>query len=254
MIFSKIGRIKRFGSIWESKLEQYVHRDSLSMRVAAKRLNVDTKTVISHIRLIGNSCLSDKINDGVNEALQTECRQKWLQLIKANPSLSKTALRRIDGTTFSWLYRHDRDWLNGLNYKAEIITPKSRVDWINRDKEILSVVIKAVNELLNPNLEPQRITIGKIGKVTDLRSLLEKHLKKMPQTKRYIEASIETIEDYQRRRIKWHVRNKLSCGDIAQGWDIARLAGIRKDCPIDIETIINEETVKMGFDFTKENL
>lgn len=38
-----------------------------------------------------------------------EARRDWVHLIKANPKLSKSNLRELDVTLFTWLLRYDQE-------------------------------------------------------------------------------------------------------------------------------------------------
>lgn len=69
-------------------------------------------------------------------------RQAFLNAILANPELSRKELRKLNGAGFSWLYRHDQDWLTErLSTTKAISRPKkqfirrARVDWNTRDQE-----------------------------------------------------------------------------------------------------------------------
>lgn len=69
-------------------------------------------------------------------------RQAFLNAILANPELSRKELRKLNGAGFSWLYRHDQDWLTErLPTTKTISRPKkqfirrARVDWNTRDQE-----------------------------------------------------------------------------------------------------------------------
>ncbi|MDY4544294.1 MAG: TnsD family Tn7-like transposition protein [Bacilli bacterium] len=46
-------------------------------------------------------------------------REKWLQVIKDNPNLSKSEYKRIGKGLYSWLYKNDNEWF-------EKITPKKK--------------------------------------------------------------------------------------------------------------------------------
>ena len=77
--------------------------------------------------------------------------------------------------------------------------------------------------------QPIRITVGRIGKNIELKALLDKHLDKLPKTRKYLELVIETLEDYQIRRIQWAVKELNNRGEEIKEWKILRLAGLRKN-------------------------
>ena len=122
----------------------------------------------------------------------------------------------------------DLAWLNANSPKPK--KPKSsvdRVDWSVRDNEILDRVQSAVDKMLMEN-KPVRITVGKIGTTLGCKALLEKHLDKLPQTRKYLDAVKENVEDFQIRRIQWAIAELNNNGEDIKEWKILRLAGLRR--------------------------
>lgn len=73
-------------------------------------------------------------------------------------------------------------------------------------------------------------------------SLIEKLLDKLPKTKTYLDKHLETREQYQIYRIKWAC-NKLFLENEEQiiEWKVRRLAGLREDLQITVETALRNE-------------
>ena len=57
--------------------------------------------------------------------------------------------------------------------------------------------------------------------------MLEKRLSKLPRTNEYLESTVETLRDFQIRRVKWATKECEREGYDLQWWRIARIAGIR---------------------------
>ena len=74
---------------------------------------------------------------------------------------------------------------------------------------------------------PERITIGLVGKKVGKSALLEKHLKKLPLTNAYLSSKVETVQDFQKRRIKW--ATETSDEPDISWWKVAKRAGIRDE-------------------------
>jgi Tn7-like transposition protein D len=130
-------------------------------------------------------------------------REDWTNLQLQYPDATKTELRKLSAATYAWLYRHDRDWLNGNSPALQQPTATNeRVDWVKRDLEVLDRVKLAVAAMLLAR-KPQRLTISGIGKAIGLLALLEQHLKLMPMTGDYLGNVMESIEDFQIQRIMW---------------------------------------------------
>lgn len=257
----KITKIIAFGPVWEAKLKELVEM-RLSLRETARLLKVDPTTVKKYARNLrlktyyqGKNQIKEKVKDNI-KSMENEndklniCRQRWLDLMKQYPNKGKTELRRINGALFSWLYRNDRDWLNENSPELRSTTNiNSRVDWEQRDEEILEKVKAAVDEMLATDTKPQRITISSAGSKAGIRPLLEKHLDKLPKTKAYLEGYTESIKDFQIRRIKWAIQELQNEGQELKLWRIYRLAGIRQEN----EAALKAEVLKLinGLDLKK---
>lgn len=225
----KIGRVKEFGEVWESKLKE-LFQMNLSMREIARRLKVDVNTVKKYGQKLGETEaeLGNKSKD--NLINKDSFRNKWLDLQKQYPEKSKTELRKVNSGLYTWLYRNDREWLNSNSpKKKQITTVNNRVDWEKRDVEILELVKTIVDEILNSNDKPERVTISRVGKKVDKLSLLEKHLSKLPRTNEYLLQNVESVRDYQIRRIKWAIKECEKVGYDLQWWRVAKIAGIREE-------------------------
>lgn len=164
----KIGRIKQFGDIWLKELNYLINEEKLSFRACAKKLKVDTKTVIKYANK--DSVVKNEKKENQNQGI----RNLWLELISEFPKYSRTELRKINPSLYMRLYRNDKEWL--FKNSPEKVNKKinnQRVNWHVRDLQILEEVQDAFNELEN-SVKPIRITISKLGKLIKRSSLLEK--------------------------------------------------------------------------------
>lgn len=251
----RIGRIKAFGTVWEGKLKKYVEDEKLSMRETARRLNVDPNTVKKYASALGLNCSwdSESCNSGVSkrndcssqtdtyESKKAQYRSLWIDTIKKNPGKSAAALRNAAEDVYMWLYKNDKIWLNTNTPKLDIRKNKAnRVDWKERDNQLFKQVRKSVNEILHADSKPTRITVSRIGKVTGNLALLEKHLDKLPLTKRYLLDHIESIEAFQKRRVIWAANELNKSGEELKKWKIIRKAGIRSEYKEEIDGAIDE--------------
>jgi hypothetical protein len=220
----RIGTIKQFGPVWEDKLQQLVQIEKLSYYAAAKQLHVDIGTVKKYAnKEIDN--VSSVITDEQNLLLEKQAQ--WLQLQTQYPDLSKTGLRKIAPALYTWLYRHDRKWLNENSPQKQASPPiNKRVDWNRRDEELLIKVQKAVKRLYSSE-KPVQINVSRVGKEIGKLALLERHLDRLPLTSAYLNRVIETRERFQIRRVQWAAKQLFKCqGDVVE-WRIRRLAGLK---------------------------
>ena len=245
-----IGRVITYGRVWEGKLRELVEVKKLGLRATARELRVDPNTVKRYVALLNltPAWTKNKPQFKQKKALSTEIegikepkKDIWLNLQQENPELSKTELRKLAPDIYTWLYRHDRKWLNQNSPKLKQPKPSiHRVDWSVRDQEILSQAQSAVRKLRRAK-KPVRITIGKVGTTIGLKALLEKHLDKLPETQAYLESVTETIEDYQIRRIEWALKELNSKGEEIKEWKILRLAGLREDLSDKVKRFLEKQ-------------
>ena len=234
----KVGRIKSFGSVWEKKLIQLL-TNKMGLRETARIMKVDSKTIKLQAPKLGlktqwtyTDCeKNQEKNENPNYCnLQEYHRNAWIEVKAAYPDKSKTELRKIAKSHFIWLYRHDREWLDiNSPEHQKLQCTNGRVDWVKRDSEVLQEVKKAVEAIRDSKEKPVKISLGRIGIICGLQGLLEKHLDKMPQTKRYIDKVAETDDSFRRRRIVWAVQELTNSGEELKLWKVMRMAGIRKE-------------------------
>ncbi|WP_400247953.1 TnsD family Tn7-like transposition protein [Niallia sp. JL1B1071] len=96
-----------------------------------------------------------KDNDLINER-----RSEWIQLQKEFPFLLKTKLREKVPAVYTFLYRNDRNWLNENSPELQKVeTINNRVNWLERDQEVLKNIRKVVEDINSRNGKPLRITV-----------------------------------------------------------------------------------------------
>jgi Tn7-like transposition protein D/TniQ len=251
----RIGKIIQFGSVWQEKLKKLVEVQQLSLRETARELNVAPRTVcryVSKLKLTSywktfkdnqltevEDIPEQNIDSTVDVKLQQ--REAWLNLQQQHPEASKTTLRKLAPATYTCLYRKDREWLD-MNSPSlqKPISSVAKVDWDERDKQILEKAKNSVQLLLDEN-KPARITISRVGKTIGLLALIEKHIDQMPLTKAYLDSVTETVEDFQIRRIKWAIKQLDDNGEDILRWKVVRVARLREDCSERVKAVLETE-------------
>jgi len=243
-------RIVDYGPQWHEKLLELVGQPNISVRKVSIELGVDPKTVERHLKKLRSLDLgeSHKGTESVHQAKTMKYRSSWYELLKLYPNDTQTALRKRAPATFTWLYRHDREWL-------KINTPQHRrpksskpvLDWKQRDLEMKDQAEKAVQTLEDKPGKPVKITVTAIAREMGMLARIEHYREKLPQTWHYISSMAETREDYAVRRIRWVAEQYIQESSTPAKWQLIKKAGIRDDLmPAlmnDIEhacTIINE--------------
>jgi hypothetical protein len=247
----RIGHVKAYGSVWEEKLRELVETRKLNVHEIASQLNIDPRTVKRHAMLLGletpwkslPQSLEEpsKNNETRLEKIRVKHRSDWKALQKQHKGLSKTALGRLAPSTYDWLRKKDKEWLDQNSPKSSItVTGNNRVNWEKRDERILAQVKNAVQLTLSAQ-KPIRITIGRIGSTIGQLRLLEQQLDKMPLTKAYLESVTEEVEDYQVRRIKWAIKFLEEQGEKVTLAKTRRLAGLRSSQSQKVRVILDSE-------------
>jgi hypothetical protein len=256
----KIGKTIAFGEVWEEKLRELVEQQKLGLRAVARELKVDTRTVSRYVSRLQLESHWEKrklpsdaqahplrvVEPKVPEIspqlpipkVQREC---WLGLQERYPQATKTMLRKLSPATYTWLYRHDRAWLKDNSPAWQQPTAvNERVDWVKRDLEVLDRVKASVDSIQQAEI-PVRVTMSRIGKSIGLLALLEQHLDLMPLTGAYLATVVESIDDFQIRRIRWAVGELDRRGERVLTWRVMRLAGLGEDYSDRVGAVLEKE-------------
>ncbi|MED3782509.1 TnsD family transposase [Heyndrickxia sporothermodurans] len=213
-------RVKAYGHVWMEKLQEYSKLD-IGLRELSRKMGADPNTIKRYLD-------HEKEGNPAKASAHSEAdRKKWLSLQSQNPNKNVKQLRQEEKALYMRLYRNDREWMKKNSPKTKRVAPPDRIDWAKRDEEMLTGVSKVVEELLNSEEKPIRVTIGKVGYLIGERALLEKKLDKMPKTKSYLQEKVETVEQFQERRILYTIKECKRKGEELVPWKILRSAGIK---------------------------
>ncbi len=158
--------------------------------------------------------------------LGSERRAAWLEAMRSRPAVGTKALRQEFPALYAWLYRNDLEWLKSHQPPIRTRSPKARVDWTARDKELAESVLVAAEQLRT--IQPRsRVTKTLIGRTIGRLSILEKWAPKLPRTVAALEAVCETVEEYRHRRIRETVVRLQLDGKPMAFSTFYRLAGLR---------------------------
>lgn len=223
-----------YQQLWDSRLIELCNT-GLSIRAIASIIGSTPKTVRRHIDRLGIEPFW-KYNGGgqfvYKKYTDTEefkqrrdmARNEWLQLHKDNPDKSSNKIRKEHDGVYTWLSRYDKDWLQN-NYRSASTKPSGTVDWKKRDMEWLPKIKEVVEEMRIG--KPQRITWSTVGSKLGISGWLAKRKNKLPLIKEYMESVVETLEEFQVRKIKWAVKELESEGKELTLWNIVEIAGVK---------------------------
>lgn len=142
---------------------------------------------------------------------------------------NKTFLSDKDRAVYTLLYRHDNEWLKMNSPKKKVgIVQELLVDWDKRDEEVLELVKVDVDALITSDDKPERITKTLVAKKINKVTLLQRNLKRLPRTEAFLNNNIESLEEFQLRRVKWAIRELAKEGEVKE-WDVIIKAGLSKN-------------------------
>ncbi|WEG12606.1 TnsD family Tn7-like transposition protein [Pullulanibacillus sp. KACC 23026] len=221
----RIGRKKAFGEVWQAKLEELA-RQNFSMREIARKLGADSITVKKYLT---EKIEINKAGYEINKFQLQQYKNEILDEIKKNPYLSRKALREKIKKQYIFLYRHDKQWLmeNLPNYKRKH-QPTKKVDWEKRDKDYVKCIKKLYKKLLKEE-NTVRITISVLGNRLGILANLEKHLEKLPNTKKLLEEITESVERYQIRRCCRVIDQMILENEQVHLWRIQLIAAVKSN-------------------------
>lgn len=238
----KIGRVKEFGPVWTEKLRNMYSSGKYSIREISRVLGVDSKTVNKYANSKSNG-IKIKHQVNTNETLKYN-RNVYLKLRDEYPDYSITELRKLNPTIYKWLYKNDNNWfINNLPPSRTRNRSRKLVDWGKRDDEYsLLIIEEAIN--LYIELPLVRVTKTKIYQRLDLQARFENNINKMPISKSILLDVVETVEEFQIRRIRFYSEQlRQSRGQLMIS-KLMRAAGIKTTSNKHIEEILHEEINK----------
>ncbi|MCP3776685.1 TnsD family transposase [Paenibacillus sp. MZ04-78.2] len=200
-----IGRIKQFGEVWEKRFDELQLRTDLTIRKKAELLGVHYSTVYAKIKS------NPKVASGFSNS----------DIV----SKERAACRTISKTRFKVPSR------NAI---------RSRVNWEERDRKLLPAILQAVSDIKSATDKPIRITLPEIGRRISKLSLLEKKLVALPRCKALIKSEVETLQQFQLRRVNIAARKLFEEGLSVVRWKVIRKAGLRKEIAYQLNNEIDK--------------
>lgn len=238
---------------WEDKLVELCKQD-LSIREIAITLDSTPKTIRKNIDRLGIEPFW-KYNGGgmfIYKAYrdtddfnvrQKDAREKWLDLMKTNLKLSRNNLKKLDEGVYTWLIRHDKDWLD--NSTPTIKNHYASMDWGSRDEELLTQVKEVVRKMKVG--KPERIRWTTIGGKLGINGWFSKRKDKLPKVKEYLDLVEETLQDFQMRKIKWAIEELESEGIIISKWKLIEKSGVNVKYIFDLRDKVSQLLREKGY-------
>lgn len=134
----------------------------------------------------------------------SERREKWLKLIEENKGATRNELKEKGKGLHTWIFRHDREWYEKVTPRVKVRKPKTDpTDWEKRDNECLQMAKEAVQQILNADGKPIRVTPASVRLTVGARNWFNN--KKLIRTRQYLQEVREDLTDFRIRKIKWAI-------------------------------------------------
>jgi hypothetical protein len=201
----------------------------------ARNLHCDVRTIhrfgIEHGLLLPEQCIKRQkyVPSGTQkdkrdfDSQRSQYRQRWLDVSAANPAITRSQLRLLDSKAEQWLHKYDAHWL-------EENSPPSRkkvTTWADHDDECVQRVKTAVEKMRNASSRPKRISITAISKVAGIPKLSRiLRTGKIPKTKVIVDANVESLEQWQKKKIILAVQQMRERGEMLTVYKVRRAACI----------------------------
>jgi hypothetical protein len=205
-------RILTFGEAWYKKLRGLLPNRKKDLPEIAVNLGVKVNIVMREINRLKESAKTGQIlvrserrRSALNELeLRERHRMSWQKVVEENPNLGRQALRLIEGCSYSWLTRNDREWLE-TNSPARLVGhgTEPRVDWLERDETYSIAVRQAAERILNTPGRPIWASRTGIASELGILAVVHKRSGKLPLTNKALYDVSESKTSFAARRIRW---------------------------------------------------
>jgi hypothetical protein len=230
-------RIGDPGAEWDRQLRELVLNETLNLSRIAELLGVSGMTVRRHAHRLGILRQDWGVPDrGVpstprsqqSENLREVYRTRWLTLSAANPNLGRSDFMQLEPNAYQWLVRKDKAWFEAnLPPKRVSRGGAPRVNWQERDSNLLRAVAAAVGEILTHGGKPKRVTILEIGRRSGTPDRLMRDLPRLPRTAAYLDVLVEDQDQWHRRLLSWAAEQfRIECSAPPM-YKLLRRAGLR---------------------------
>ncbi len=241
----RFDRIEVFGAVWDGCFQRLWPDSTVSLRALRRTLGVDARTLRRQAQRLGlsldrpgsrRSHRPHQPTEGHGQFALVDHREAyrllWSQARAKQPEQSTTHVRKQHPEIYTWLYRHDRAWLEAANQSSQTTKrrpPGPRIDWQKRDHELAANVPEAIRTIKALPGRPVQVTRARIGTLLDAPSITDHRLKQLPWTQAVIARAVESREAFALRRVAWA---KTECERLKLApvrWRFVRMAGIRRD-------------------------
>lgn len=235
--FKEFIRIKEWGKVWNENLQIEI-TSGKGLREIARTMGADPRVIKGFME----SPSVDDLSNQLQPSHSDEYKRIWIELLEKYPDCKILNARKEAPIIYAWLYRNAYQWLMDTNQKHLVNTKnvQLKLNWEKLDGEILVQLETTLDSLKSSNYPAQLTRTFLAKSINQDQYLLGKSILKLPKSNLFLNNSVETIEDYQKRRVSNVIRGFIDNGNLVAKWKIMRKAGLKTPLSQSLETIINE--------------
>jgi hypothetical protein len=172
-------------------------------------------------------------------------RAAWLSAIERPSAERQRVVRALKSTTYVYLWRYDHAWLK--EHRVAALMPSTvdaertpRVDWTQRDRDLLAIAQHAVASLRAEETPWRALTCSAIIRRMGVAGIVSRHRDQLPMSVAYIKQATESRRDFARRKLALLVDRFAAVGTVPARWVLVRIAGLRSDLARQLDDDITE--------------
>lgn len=243
----KLDRYISFGEQWDKTVCELVDQGQ-SYDVIKKRLRMGSRTLALQIIRLGRNNVSGrdlswalkggstttgddrrKMSADVLKARRAIKRKQFGKALRANPKLRRTQLRILFAGHYSWLYQHDRDWLEKHLPVRGTTRKPTKTHWAKKDAKLATAVRVEAERMRSLPGRPVMISRTAITRNLGITYFSKNPAARLPLTNTALSEAADTREQFAVRRVKWSASVFQSQGLSPASWRIASLARLSGD-------------------------
>ena len=202
---TKIGKIKKFGKVYEEKLLNLRH---LGIKGIARKTGINHGTIRKQLR----------------------CYDKYGSIIQPVATVEAEIARLTKVRTVTQTKENqERESILKVDEEIAVTTIKknvyTEVKWRKKDQKYYLLIQNVIDRELYSDKRPIKITKTRLAKNIGAVHAVVYNIEKMPQTKALIEHYEETQEQYYRRKIMWAIDAINERGEAVLEWKILKQVG-----------------------------
>ena len=164
------------------------------------------------------------------QSKRTKFRDAWETNIRNHCGKTANTLREREPATYMWLYRNDRDWLNGITPKAPKPLPVKRTRSSTQEEANLGA--RRISEVAAAEkmkkARPRRLTEKALSTSAGVTESLHDRLKHNSVYSNALKSSIDDDMSYVQKRLAWAEKSLRGVHATTKDWAVHRASGLRK--------------------------